>query len=71
MPLFFYFRVHGTLFPVSMIDGEGVSIVSIVCYACLTLGQSCERMSYLGLLLDLSLTVKAAPHECVIRTSQP
>ena len=23
------------------------------------------------LLLDFSLTVKAAPHECVIRTSQP
>ena len=22
-------------------------------------------------LLDVSLTVKAAPHECVIRTSQP
>ena len=22
-------------------------------------------------LLDFSLTVKAAPHECVIRTSQP
>ena len=47
-----------------------MSIVSIVCSACLTLRQSCERMSYLGLLLDLSLTVKAAPHECVIRTSQ-
>ena len=25
----------------------------------------------LRLLLDFSLTVKAAPHECVIRTSQP
>ena len=24
-----------------------------------------------GVLLDFSLTVKAAPHECVIRTSQP
>ena len=24
-----------------------------------------------GLLLDCSLTVKAAPHECVIRTGQP
>ena len=23
------------------------------------------------ILLDFSLTVKAAPHECVIRTSQP
>ena len=23
------------------------------------------------LLLDFSLTVKAAPHECVIRTNQP
>ena len=26
---------------------------------------------YLLVLLDFSLTVKAAPHECVIRTSQP
>ena len=25
----------------------------------------------LVILLDFSLTVKAAPHECVIRTSQP
>ena len=25
----------------------------------------------LSVLLDFSLTVKAAPHECVIRTSQP
>ena len=24
-----------------------------------------------GVLLDFSLTVKATPHECVIRTSQP
>ena len=27
--------------------------------------------SCMQLLLDFSLTVKAAPHECVIRTSQP
>ena len=26
---------------------------------------------YFIILLDFSLTVKAAPHECVIRTSQP
>ena len=38
---------------------------------------SCESCSlehllhYNVLLLDFSLTVKAAPHECVIRTSQP
>ena len=25
----------------------------------------------MSVLLDFSLTVKAAPHECVIRTSQP
>ena len=25
----------------------------------------------LMVLLDFSLTIKAAPHECVIRTSQP
>ena len=24
-----------------------------------------------GVLLDFSLSVKAAPHECVIRTGQP
>ena len=27
--------------------------------------------AYPFVLLDISLTVKAAPHECVIRTSQP
>ena len=26
---------------------------------------------YMQVLLDFSLTVKAVPHECVIRTSQP
>ena len=31
-----------------------------------------EKQSYqINILLDFSLTVKAAPHECVIRTSQP
>ena len=33
-----------------------------------------ELISYymnIQVLLDFSLTVKAAPHECVIRTSQP
>ena len=29
------------------------------------------EFSLLHVLLDFSLTVKAAPHECVIRTSQP
>ena len=34
--------------------------------------SSCEiPASNLYLLLDFSLAVKAAPHECVIRTSQP
>ena len=28
-------------------------------------------LNSLKILLDFSLTVKAAPHECVIRTSQP
>ena len=28
-------------------------------------------IDYKLVLLDFSLTVKAAPHECVIRTSQP
>ena len=27
--------------------------------------------SALAVLLDFSLTVKAAPHECVIKTGQP
>ena len=30
----------------------------------------CKFILYF-ILLDFSLTVKAAPHECVIRTSQP
>ena len=30
-----------------------------------------RNTSYPFVLLDFSLTVKAAPHECVIRTSQP
>ena len=30
-----------------------------------------EIWNVLSLLLDFSLTVKAAPHECVIRTGQP
>ena len=29
------------------------------------------RETYFVVLLDFSLTVKAVPHECVIRTSQP
>ena len=30
-----------------------------------------SKYSCFLLLLDFTLTVKAAPHECVIRTSQP
>ena len=30
-----------------------------------------ENIRYILLLLDFSLTVKAVPHESVIRTSQP
>ena len=33
------------------------------------MSYGCER--YVPVLLDFSLTVKAAPHECVIRTGQP
>ena len=29
------------------------------------------KTDHSSVLLDFSLTVKAAPHECVIRTSQP
>ena len=36
-------------------------------YMCIDLDQWSRDM----VLLDFSLTVKAAPHECVIRTSQP
>ena len=32
---------------------------------------SLKLVDYPPVLLDVSLTVKAAPHECVIRTSQP
>ena len=31
----------------------------------------CLKITYLQILLDFSLTVKAAHHECVIKTSQP
>ena len=34
-------------------------------------GEIYDLMCSRSLLLDFSLTVKAAPHECVIRTSQP
>ena len=30
-----------------------------------------HRLYFTMVLLDFSLTVKAAPHECLIRTSQP
>ena len=30
-----------------------------------------SHIHYKAVLLDFSLTVKAAPHECVIRTGQP
>ena len=30
-----------------------------------------KTIAYFFILLDFSLTVKAAPHRCVIRTSQP
>ena len=33
--------------------------------------ESLIEMETWDILLDFSLTVKAAPHECVIRTSQP
>ena len=31
----------------------------------------CSEPNYAVVLLDFSLTVKAAPHKCEIRTSQP
>ena len=34
-------------------------------------GRVAPISGYSTVLLDLSLTVKAAPHECVIRTGQP
>ena len=34
-------------------------------------GLSKRKPDHGKVLLDFSLTVKAAPHECVIRTSQP
>ena len=37
-------------------------------------GSILRRLNIVGhtcVLLDFSLTVKAAPHECVIRTNQP
>ena len=40
-----------------------ITIQIIVCIKC--------KFVYQVVLLDFSLTVKAAPHECVIRTGQP
>ena len=46
-------------------------------FNCLSSGENGEGNSRFlvgapsEVLLDFSLTVKAAPHECVIRTSQP
>ena len=33
--------------------------------------KGCDGRHVIPVLLDFSLTVKAAPHECVIRTIQP
>ena len=49
----------------------------IVVWLFLTMPRVCLQLllvvfpDHTHLLLDFSLTVKAAPHECVIRTSQP
>ena len=37
----------------------------------LSLLHALPRVGLRPALLDFSLTVKAAPHECIIRTSQP
>ena len=33
--------------------------------------KEADTFGHIVVLFDFSLTVKAAPHECVIRTSQP
>ena len=38
---------------------------------CMLRANGVEHWSCQTILLDFSLSVKAAPHECVIRTSQP
>ena len=50
-------------------------LLSWACRRLITLGPGytvyLQSARYLTILLDFLLTVKAAPHECVIRTSQP
>ena len=55
-----------------MISGGG-GVAPIIPCLLFRLFLSVIMLSYFiqVVLLDFSLTVKAAPHECVIRTSQP
>ena len=53
-----------------MINSKSENIINLL----LVLIQSEARstdLRYLQVFFDFSLTVKAAPHECVIRTGQP
>ena len=54
-----------TLKPVSLKINRRMTLILAICGMVI----SCEFSTYL--LLDFSLTVKVAPHECEIRTSQP
>ena len=55
------------LFDLPQCGRNQTSVTNYVCDPDYMLGSVSEGK----LLLDFSLTVKAAPHECVIRTSQP
>ena len=50
-------------------DKATTGTTSTVTNLCTTFVNTSMFINYL--LLDFSLTVEAAPHECVIRTSQP
>ena len=52
-----------------MADGEQ-RVKRFVIFSTLPLGGNTTNLS-IHILLDFLVTVKAAPHECVIRTGQP
>ena len=52
-------------------DPEKIPNFWLFCFVVFFSHQHISQLPVEGVLLDFSLTVKAAPHECVIRTSQP
>ena len=59
------------LFLAVLLVSQASVIVSLLTFGCNLIDRPHSVFSVIVILLDFSLTVKAAPHECVIRTSQP